>query len=137
MTEYNFKVYGKPQPKQRPRFSRGRTYTPTPTLKYEDLIRQTFYEVFGEDAPKLTGAIEMDIEFYFPIPVSTSKKGKTSMILGYLRPTKRNGDIDNLFKVVADALNGVAYWDDSQIIQGTVSKWYSETSRAEIFIKEV
>ena len=42
-----------------------------------------------------------------------------------------------LFKAISDALNGLAYEDDSQIVEGVVRKFYSETARAEVTIREV
>ena len=51
-------------------------------------------------------------------------------------PTKKP-DADNIIKSIADALNGIAYADDSQIVQATVNKWWAEESKAEIIIREV
>ena len=45
--------------------------------------------------------------------------------MGNLNPTKKP-DADNIGKVVLDALNGIAYEDDKQVIELRVSKQYSE-----------
>jgi Holliday junction resolvase RusA-like endonuclease len=37
-----------------------------------------------------------------------------------------NADIDNCFKAVADALNGIAYNDDGQIAKISATKWRGE-----------
>ena len=52
---------------------------------------------------------------------------------GKIRPTKKP-DADNIMKAVADALNGIAYKDDSQIVNVTIAKWYSDTPRVEVAI---
>lgn len=48
---------------------------------------------------------------YLP-PKSVSKKRKFDMLEGRELPLKKP-DMDNIVKVVADALNGVAYHDDT------------------------
>lgn len=50
------------------------------------------------------------------------------MLTGEIRPTKKP-DWDNIGKVVCDALNKIAYDDDSCIVDGAVHKWYSEEPR--------
>lgn len=134
MNEIYFVVKGKAQPKQRPRFSNGHTYTPKPTLDYEKKIREAY---LSEDFERLSGPLEMVLNFYFEIPKSTPKKLRDQMLIAKIRPTKRNGDVDNLFKVVADALNDVAYDDDAQIVQATVNKWYGREPLVEISIRSL
>lgn len=52
--------------------------------------------------------------------------------MGLLRPTTKP-DVSNVIKGVEDALNGVWYKDDSQIVAyGKVGKWYSDMPRVEI-----
>ncbi len=57
------------------------------------------------------------------------------MLENVIRPTKKP-DADNILKIIADSLNGVAYYDDSQIVTGTVRKYYGETPKVYITIKE-
>ena len=40
-------------------------------------------------------------------------------------------------KVIADSLNQVAYKDDTQIVDAQCRKFYSDTPRVEIIIKEI
>lgn len=42
--------------------------------------------------------------------------GPLFLVLGFYRSTKRRADVDNLAKSVLDAGNGVAWADDSQIL---------------------
>ena len=58
------------------------------------------------------------------------------MKAGYTKPTKKP-DLDNVIKAVLDALNGVAYKDDSRIVRIEARKEYSDSPRLEIHIKDV
>lgn len=102
-------------------------------LEYERQVYDDKKSIFSfdENVPLL-----LEIKAYFKIPTSASKKRKALMEDGKIRPTKKP-DIDNVFKAIADSLNGIAYKDDSQIISGTVSKFYSEQPRVEVTIKEI
>ena len=74
---------------------------------------------------KLEGPVKVDILAVYPIPKSFTKKERLQVLRGELHPTKKP-DADNIGKIVADALNGVAYRDDSQIILLRIRKTYSE-----------
>ena len=58
------------------------------------------------------------------------------MLNGEMLPAKQP-DIDNIMKIVLDALNGVAYHDDSQICKVNFMKMYSENPRLKILIRNV
>ena len=45
-------------------------------------------------------------------------------------------DWDNIGKIVCDALNGIAYHDDKQVVDGQVRKFYSEQPRVVVTIQE-
>ena len=135
--EVSFTVPGKPFGKQRPRMSRrGKfvtTYTPKETVEYENLVKLSYYNSAGDT--KLKGAICADIKGVFPIPKSTSNKQKEKMISGEIKYTKKL-DCDNMAKCVLDALNNIAYDDDSQVYKLNVTKEYGENPRVEIKLKE-
>ena len=57
------------------------------------------------------------------------------MLSGEIRPTKKP-DWDNSGKIIADSLNEIAYKDDSQIVDGMVRKFYGETPKVIVVIKE-
>ena len=57
------------------------------------------------------------------------------MIAGQRTPTKKP-DADNIAKVVCDALNGVAYKDDTQIVSLHIKKSYTaDEPRVEVMIQ--
>lgn len=123
-----FTVYGKPQAKQRPRVTRrGYALTPKETVYYENLVKSEYVRQCGE---MLEGAIKADIKAYFEVPKSTSKKKRAQMLSGEILRTQKP-DCDNLAKSILDALNGIAYHDDSQVVELHVSKGYAEQPRIE------
>ena len=132
-----FIVNGKIQPKQRPRFKRCgafiQTYTPQATLDYQKLVADCYKDKYGET--KLTGALIMEINAFFNVPKSYSKKKRNEL---YGRPdTAHNGDIDNVAKSVLDGLNGVAYDDDTIIYDLHIKKFYAmndDDERVEVMI---
>ena len=56
------------------------------------------------------------------------------MLSGWKNPT-RKPDTDNIAKICLDALNGVAYDDDSQVTVLLVLKKWSERERVEIVLE--
>lgn len=134
-----FTVPGEPQGKGRPRFAtrcgHAVAYTPPKTAEYERIIRKV-YNLTCKGRKVECGAASVEIRAYFGIPKSTPKWKRADMLAGILYPTKKP-DADNILKIVLDALNGVAYDDDKQIIEASVHKRYSDNPRVEITISEI
>ena len=134
-----FSVLGEPQGKGRPRFAKVggfvKTYTPDQTVVYENLVRTEFRRQCG-NATRFddNDRLDMRIMAYYSIPKSASKKKVAQMISKDLRPAKKP-DMDNIVKVVADSLNGVAYKDDAQVVDTMVRKFYSDVPRIEVSIR--
>lgn len=149
MNEIYFSVEGEVISKARPRFRRMTitdkrtnakrnvvtTYTTQKTLNYEQRVKAAYMAEcpFGVAFP--TEPLEIVLNIYMEMPKSATKKAKLEMLM-HKFPTKKP-DVDNLLKSVADALNGVAYTDDSQIVSATVRKIWSEQGSAEITLREV
>lgn len=126
-----FKIPGPPQGKARartfynPKLGRSQSITPEKTVLYENRIKQCYQTQcdgvrFGDDEP-----LCVSITANFEPPKSTSKKKREQMLNGELIPTKKP-DADNIAKVVCDALNGIAYRDDAQIVKLTIKKRYAK-----------
>lgn len=134
-----FTVPGEPCGKARPRVVRNgnvsRTYTPEKTVNYENLVKLEFQRQCN-DVYIGDGGIRMYITARFSVPSSASKRKMTAMLDGAIRPT-RKPDCDNIAKIICDALNGVAYRDDAQIVSITVEKRYAAIPGVEIRIEEV
>ena len=80
-------------------------------------------------------AVAITILVYYPIPQRTSKAKREEMIIGNLLPTVKP-DVDNVSKLILDALNGVAYDDDKQVVGVTVWKWYSDTPHIVVAVQD-
>ena len=134
-----FDVIGTPIAKGRPRFSRrGKyvtTYTPKKTVEYENLVKRYYLEKYKTDE-LMEGYLKIELKFFMPIVKSTSKKNKQLMIEQKLFPDKKP-DLSNLVKSVEDALNGIAFKDDSQIIESHSYKYYSDEPKVTIKISNV
>ena len=133
-----FTILGEPKGKGRPRFNTrtGHAITPKDTVNYETLVHMEYLAQcqnfrFSDDA-----MLDMRIKTYYSIPKSASKKKKAAMLANEIRPTKKP-DMDNVIKIIADALNQVAYRDDTQIVDCQCRKFYSENPRVEVTIREV
>ena len=125
-----------PRPKERPRATmvggHARIYTPRTTDEYEKKIRTAWIRANG-DTP-MEGQLLAKIYYGFPIPKSTPKKDRPDMLAKKKRPTMKP-DLDNLDKAVLDALNKVAYRDDSQIVAKVSKKHYAEVPAVTIIIE--
>lgn len=125
-----FTVPGEPQGKARARTCGGHTYTPEKTVLYENLIKTEYARQCGNRkfcilSDGTAQPVAVRIEAVYGIPKSYSKKKRERALKGELMPTKKP-DADNIAKVVCDALNGVAYADDTQVIELRVRKAYGE-----------
>lgn len=122
----DFLVYGKPIGKQRPRFSRSShsVYTPDKTVQYERKIGEAYTAAGGKCIPA-DCYVCVSVSVFFPIPKSYSKGKRKACIDGDIRPDKKP-DIDNVLKVVLDALNSLAYDDDKQVVEVIGRKYYTE-----------
>lgn len=130
MNLYILNVMGAPQGKGRPRFTKGhKPYTPAKTRAYEEQIARLWHKEYGYTM--LDGYLGLEIIACFGLNKTDSHKTKERKILGQLRPDKKP-DGDNIIKIVADALNGVAYHDDKQITTMYCRKIYGHEPHVEI-----
>ena len=136
----HFTIPGEPQGKARPRVVRGKdgrahTYTPEKTAQYEALIRQEYRRQGGVRFPDGSG-LAVYLSVRCAVPKSASKKRRAAMLAGELLPTKKP-DLDNIAKAICDALNGIAYHDDAQIVELYAEKRWDEIPRVDVEIREV
>jgi len=149
--QIDFVVYGNPRAQKR-----HRTYThdkfgvalrfprkldPSKTDK-ADFLAQIIQH--RPDAP-WTGPVEMRVKWVMPRPKSHYRTGKHA---GELRPdaplyctSLRRSDIDNLEKLLSDAMNGIFFLDDSQIAVVHKAKVYDhvipETPRTDVTLRRL
>lgn len=116
MKRVSFFVHCEPVPQPRAKvstrggFARAYVDSKHPSHAFKQAIREAFT---GE---KMQGPIACELEFRFARPKSHTRKQREC---GW--HTGR-ADIDNLQKLVYDALNGIAYDDDKQIAFVTACK---------------
>ena len=116
------------QPRQRHAIIAGhvRNYLPNkhPVQQFKHEVRQAFAakRPAGWD---VRAPVEVRLVFSFPRPASKTKKR------GENPPYPKTGkpDADNLAKAVLDALNGLAWNDDSQVAVLYVAKWVAEPGK--------
>lgn len=127
-----FKVEGTIKGKARPRFYQGHAVTPKATKDYEARIQ---YEYLHARGRKYETPVRVAITARFEPPKSDSGARRVHKI-EHERPTKKP-DADNIAKVVLDALNGLAYEDDKQVVDLRIRKMYGFNEELEIEIREV
>ena len=82
----------------------------------------------------LTEAVQVRVGFYFPIPKSWLA-GKALAARHGMFPHTARPDLDNLYKAVTDAMNGIVYKDDSQIIFCTIGKRYRDKAGVSVRVE--
>ena len=133
---YEFEVPGKITGKGRPRVNSytGIVYTPTKTKDYETLVEQYFLLKYPR-FKQIEQRVKVSIIAYFDIPKSTKKSDIEPMLNNEISPTKKP-DIDNIAKIVLDAMNKFAFKDDTQITKLEVEKKYGNEEKIVIKIEE-
>ncbi|HBO7019226.1 RusA family crossover junction endodeoxyribonuclease [Pseudomonas aeruginosa] len=131
-----FSVDGVPRGKGRPRAARTgagvRMYTPKQTEDYERSIAMAAQKALA-GRPLIAGPVLIELRMFHPIPRSWSKKRQAMALVGEVMPTVKC-DADNCLKAVCDALNGVAWKDDTQVVNVMLAKRYAEVPRVEVKI---
>lgn len=132
-----FTIPGPAKGKGRPRFARRgnfvKTYAPETTVNYENWVKLCYQ---AAEQSSISGEIHAEIKCYFEIPKSFSKKKRESCLNKETKPTKKP-DLSNIIKIVEDALNGLAYHDDSQIVELVATKDWSTNPRVEVTLREI
>jgi len=132
----SFTIPGKPVAQGRPRAARRGNrimmYDPKPSKDYKEYVAKIAKEYAPEEPTEAALGVQMKI--YREIPKSTTKKDRKLINEGLKRPVVRP-DTDNYTKAILDALNGIIYKDDSQIVDLKASKYYSDDPRVEIKIE--
>lgn len=131
-------IPGEPCAQGRPRFSTAggfpKAYDPEKSRNYKAFVKLMAQEAMKNHSWEYTEKpLSIVIVAYMGIPSSKPKKFQQAAECGAERPTKKP-DIDNVFKILTDALSGITYKDDKQIVTASLSKWYSANPRVEILI---
>ena len=135
MKQIVFTIKGEPKGKSRPRFTKnGHVYTPSETANYETLVGMSYRN--SAMGYQFTSPVKVTIRAYHKPPKGKSKKVVEDMMNGHILPTKKP-DADNVAKIVLDALNKVAWQDDTQVVEMMVIKRYAEEPMVAVTIEEI
>lgn len=94
-------------PKERPRLGRrGRVFTPQRTLDREAVIAEAYRNA---DGPVFDGPVRLTVAY--------TTDGEAVTVETVDATARLTGDLDNYVKTTSDALNGVAWADDKQVLQ--------------------
>ena len=126
MTHFVLEIPGEPVPKLRARSGRdGRWYTPRKAVAAQEAIAKE--ADLAHRKPLLTGPIRLVMHFTFAPPKSWSRKNRAAAFEGEIPHTVKP-DLDNLIKLVKDALSKIVYHDDKQIVELEAFKSYGNPS---------
>jgi len=147
--EIRFSVYGHAIPKARARvvskrkdkktgklkeLDKPHSFTPTTTVEWEASI---YGQSLASKPPRpWDGGVALGVLFFKRIP--KNKQSKFHKSEGKLRPVSARDDLDNLIKALKDALNGIYWLDDGQVVEYTdidgiqTGKYFSDTPRVEV-----
>lgn len=127
-----FVVPGEAVPKARPRHARIKskrggdrvvTYTPKATETWEAYVRWFAFQAMNGRG-LISGPLHVDIHAHYRIPESWPRWKREAAEAGHVGHTKRP-DKDNVAKAILDAINGVVYADDSQVVSSTEAKLFT------------
>jgi len=134
-------VAGDPVAQGRPRMTTvngsARAYDPPRSRDWKQYARLVAQEEM-KDQELFQGQLSLSLRVFRNMPASFSLRRRASARSGRIMPTTRP-DLDNYVKAALDALNGVVFKDDSQIVNfhEPFGKWYSDKPRVEIEVKEL
>lgn len=127
-----------PTPQLRPRVSsRGgyvKVYDPPKVKQFKSLLRSLAVHQYAR--PPLLGPLSVSLTFYRPVQSSISKTERERRLTNRSKPVVKP-DVDNYIKSTLDALNGVLWEDDSQIVKLTAEKRYGEKGKIVITVTQL
>lgn len=136
MNRFELMVPGKPKGKQRARHGQGRTFKPRDTLLAESEIRRAWQEI---GSPRLEGALRVELILTVTRPAGhlTTRGELSAEGRRMLFPHRQKPDVDNALKLACDALNGLAYGDDVQIVEAIVYRRWGVVPATYLTVAEV
>ena len=133
--KYTFEIT--PVPQGRPRFVKRGNFVQTYDPKTSKEFKEKLKKLAKQQSPTLSErALEVSIVFYMSIPKSKPKKWRERAARNEEKCTVHK-DLDNLAKSVLDALTGILWKDDSQIVKLVIEKVYGEIPRIEMEVHEI
>ena len=82
----------------------------------------------------LLGALAVRLDVAMTVPAAWSAKRRQEALAGTVKPAVKP-DVDNLSKTILDALNGVLWRDDAQVVDLHVTKRYAAEPQTVITVR--
>lgn len=136
-----FTIDGRPVPWQRAGDNGGadgrggRKFTPHAVRAAQKIVRQLALVAMG-GRPLLVGPLRLTIECVYPIAAGWPAAVRDAALAGAVYHTG-TPDFDNLQKLIADALNGVAWHDDAQIAEALFRKRHGAIPRTDVWVQPI
>ena len=119
-----------PVPASRPRVTKWAVFYPKKYTNFRIEIAKLLSDMYIE---KYDGLLELSLYLEIAMPKSWSKKKKLEKLGTW---QDGNADNDNYEKAVWDALNGIAYNDDCQIVVNRTERRWQQSGKITVIIKE-
>lgn len=132
-------LMGEPVPWARTRInSSGAQFTPTKQRNTAAAFKIAAAQAMLETNrfARFDEPVRLDLHAEFSIPASWSAKKRAAAIIGAIRPGKRP-DIDNLYKLVADACNQLVYRDDALVVETYQRKVYGVEPKLVVTVRPI
>lgn len=126
-----FTIPGKPFAWRRARSNGKIRFKDRATEAHENAVQAIALPHFPQP---LEGALRLEIRACFKVPQSYSKAKAAATIW---RPHTQKPDCDNLAKQIGDALNRIAWVDDSQIAESTTRKIWGDRDETVIVVEAI
>jgi Holliday junction resolvase RusA-like endonuclease len=88
------------------------------------------------DSKVIEGAVRVFVSIRMAVPKSYSAKRREACLNGLEKPLKKP-DWDNVAKSICDAMNGIIYVDDTQIVEAHITKQYAQQAEVVVLVQEV
>lgn len=103
-----------------------------PLYKERAYVQWQLKNQIGSGFNLISGPVSVVFSYHFPFPKSMSKKKRDSNPFHVTKP-----DVTNCQKFLEDCLKGIIIVDDSQVVEVTGRKFYSEHAKTVIKIEEL
>jgi Holliday junction resolvase RusA-like endonuclease len=129
VTKVQFTIPGKPFAWRRARSNGKVRFKDRATEAHENTVQAIALPLFPVP---IEGPVRLEIRACFKIPESWSKAHKADALW---RPHTQKPDCDNLAKQIGDALNRIAWADDSQIADSTTRKLWGDRDQTVVVVE--
>lgn len=117
---------GKARPRVVSRFGHTHAFTPKKTLDAEKLIKNAAIKAMAVSNLQTTDVpLCLRVSAFFALPKSATKKRYHEIACNRYTPHIQKPDLDNIYKLVSDAMNKVVYFDDKQIAESHTYKFWT------------